>query len=55
MTLDRVREERHRFLTAANRQIAGKLGPLAPSLTMEPLLDFTIRYVPLRKMIEALG
>lgn len=55
VTLDRVREERHRFLTAANRQIAGKLGPLAPSLTMEPLLDFTIRYVPLRKMIEALG
>jgi glycosyltransferase involved in cell wall biosynthesis len=54
-TLDRVREERQRFLDAANRHIANALGPIAPRLTMEPLLDYTIRYVPLRKMIEALG
>ncbi|MES2915789.1 MAG: hypothetical protein V4753_11775 [Pseudomonadota bacterium] len=54
-TLDRVREERQRFLEAANRQIATTLGPLAPRLKMEPLLDYTIHYVPLRKMIEALG
>lgn len=54
-TLDRVRAERQRFLEAANRQIASKLGPFAPSLKMEPLLDFTIRYVPLRKMIEGLA
>ena len=54
-TLGRVREERQRFLDAANRQIASALGPIAPRLTMEPLLDYTIRYVPLRTMIEAIG
>lgn len=54
-TLDRVREERRRFLDAANRMVATTLGPIAPRLTMEPLLDYTIRYVPLRDMIEALG
>lgn len=54
-TLGRVREERQRFLDAANRQIASALGPIAPRLTMQPLLDYTIRYVPLRTMIEAMG
>jgi Glycosyl transferases group 1 len=53
-TLARLGEARHRFLEAANRQIADRLGPFGPQLTMEPLLDFTIRYVPLRRMIEAL-
>lgn len=53
-TLNRVREERERFLDAANRQIASKLGAFAPRVKIEPLLDFTIRYVPLRKMIEGL-
>lgn len=55
LTLDRVRQERQRFLEAANRHVASKLGPFAPRLKMEPLLDFTIRYVPLRKMIEGLA
>lgn len=54
-TLDQVRESRVRFLEAANRLVAGNLGPSAPRLTMEPLLDFTIRYVPLRSMIETIG
>ena len=54
-TLDRVEDERRRFLDAANRLIGTMLGPIAPRLTMQPLLDFTIRYVPLRTMIEALG
>lgn len=54
ITLARLGEERHRFLEAANRLIADRLGPLGPRLTMEPLLDFTIRYVPLRRMIEGL-
>jgi glycosyltransferase involved in cell wall biosynthesis len=53
-TLSRVREERQRFLQAANRLAGTLLGPLAPRIAMEPLMDFTIRYVPLRRMIETL-
>ena len=54
-TLARVREERRRFLDAANRVTSALLGSMAPRITMEPLLDFTIRYVPLRTMIEKLA
>jgi glycosyltransferase involved in cell wall biosynthesis len=53
-TLSRLRDERQRFLEAANRVVGSVLGPLAPRITMEPLMDYTIRYVPLRSMVEGL-
>ena len=53
-TLSRVQDERRRFCDAANRIVASLIGPLARRISSEPLLDFTIRYVPLRRMIEAL-
>lgn len=53
-TMARVKEERTRFLDAANRIVADHLGPLAPEIRMEPLLDFTVRYTPLSTMIEAI-
>ena len=53
-TLSRLHDERQRFADAANRMVASLIGPLAPRITPEPLLDFTIRYVPLRRMIEDL-
>lgn len=54
-TMARVREERTRFLDASNRMAASLLGPMTPPIRIEPLLDFTIRYVPLRKIIEDLA
>ena len=53
-TLARVLEERGKFLAAANRTVAAFLGPMAPRITIEPLIDFSIRYVPLRNIIETL-
>lgn len=53
-TLQRLREERYRFVAAANRIVQSAFGPLAPEITMPPLLDFTIRYVTLGSMIEKL-
>ncbi len=53
-TMARVKEERTRFLDAANRIVADHFGPLAPEIRMEPLLDFTVRYTPLSTMIEAI-
>lgn len=53
-TLGRLREERFRFREAANRIVQAHLGPLAPTITIEPLLDFTIRYTTLRSMVEGL-
>lgn len=53
-TLAIIRADRQRFLDASNRLVAELLGPLAPRISIEPLLDFAIRYVPLRSMTEKL-
>lgn len=55
MTLSRIREERHRFVASANRMVQHHLGPLAPEIRIEPLLDFVVRYVPLSSMIEKIN
>jgi hypothetical protein len=51
-TLDLLAQARRKFLNDANKQVHAEFGPLAPQITLEPLLDYTVRYSTLRKALE---
>jgi glycosyltransferase involved in cell wall biosynthesis len=53
-TLELLTRERRRFLEAANRLAQEHFGPSAPEITLEPLLDFTVRYSTLGQTVELL-
>lgn len=50
-TLAKIHDARHHFTDAANRMVQSHLGPLAPVVRVEPLLDFIVRYDKLGVMI----
>jgi hypothetical protein len=53
-TLELLTRERRSFLEAANRLVQAEFGPTAPEMTLDPLLDFTVRYSTLGQTVELL-
>ena len=54
-TLDLLAEARRDFLDSANHLIRAEFGAIAPEITIDPLLDFTVRYTTLGKTLERLS
>jgi hypothetical protein len=46
-----IREDRKTFRSEVNAVIQAQFGPLAPTVEIEPLLDFTIRYKQLSSFL----
>lgn len=54
-TLDLLTEARRDFLASLNQLVRVEFGDSAPEITIDPLLDFTVRYNTLGKTLELLA
>ena len=54
-TLDLLAKARRDFLASANQAARAEFGDSAPEITIDPLLDFTVRYSTLGQTLELLS